>query len=141
MKHHNLYRLCLIGYGVGGLFLSIMFASAMVGILTGSNAAEGFAWFYGILGTLATAGGATAHVFAYDKGGDLKPLPKEQRASIERQARERRADRELALTIEMDERRTRAIEGKTVECEESGWDHYGDLSFVNGRFVCSNHNR
>ncbi len=115
MKHHNLYRLALIGYIGGGFLVVLGFLLAVLAILTGWDAPEGLAYLFIPTGIVILAGGGVAHVAAIEKHKELKPLPKEVRDDIDRKVRERRADLLLEQSIEQEEERTRAIEGRPLE--------------------------
>lgn len=120
MKHHNLYRLALIGYIGGGFLMATGFLMAVLGILTGWDAPEGLAWLFLPTGIFAAAGGGVAHLYAIEKHEELKPLPKTVRDKIEQEARNRRADLLLEQSLEQAEERTRAIEARPVRRDP--WD-------------------
>lgn len=118
MKHQNIYRLVLTGYVGGGLFLLIGFLCAVLGVATGSDMAEGFAWLLAIPGVVAVGVGGFFHFVAVDSHQDLKPLPKDVRRKIESAAIERRADLELERSTKDAEERMAVIEGRALERPE-----------------------
>lgn len=119
MKHHNLYRLTLIGYLVGGVFTFLAFLMVFIAITITGSPFEGLAWLFGTTGVLLLVGGGIAHVIAITDHEELKPLPKEIRDKIDQKARNRRADLELETALETAEDRARAIEGRPVS--DSDW--------------------
>jgi pilus assembly protein TadC len=121
MKHHNLYRLALIGYIGGGFLFVLGFLSVILAVLTGWDAPEGLAWLFMPTGLVSMAGGGIAHLYAIEKHKELKPLPKQVRDDIDRKARERRADLLLEQSIEQEEERARAIEGRPIEKDDDDW--------------------
>jgi flagellar motor component MotA len=115
VKHHNLYRLALIGYIGGGFLVVLGFLLAVLAILTGWDAPEGLAYLFIPTGIVVLIGGGSAHLYAIEKHKELKPLAKPVRDEIDKKARERRADLLLEQALEQEEERTRAIEGRPLE--------------------------
>ena len=117
MKHHNLYRLAMIGYIVGGVFAALAFLMVFIAITFTGSPFEGLAWLFGVTGTTLLVGGGVAHIYAVENHKELKPLPKDVRNQIEKAALERRADLELERSLKDSEERTKIIQAKPVEPE------------------------
>lgn len=122
MKHHNLYRLALLGYWLGGAFVIIAFFSLFIAIVFDGSPWTGLALLFGISGAGMVGSAAGFHIYAVDQHQELKPLPREVRRTLESEARTRRADLELRRTIEDAEERTRIIQGRAIEQREE-WGH------------------
>lgn len=126
MKHHNLYRLALLGYWLGGAFLIFAFLSLFIAIVFDGSPWPGLALLFGITGVALVGSAAGFHAYALDHHSELKPLPRDVRRKVELEARTRRADLELERTIEDAEERTRIIQGKAIEQKKHGtedWYH------------------